>query len=405
MADGGESKACSACAKSKRKCGKQTPTCQRCSERGIDCNYPPSKPSCFVLQPNSPASFSNVLDQDINFLATESTLNDGIDLNLSTPSHGVVDTSIPGDYGWFLSPETWKIDHYPNPSSIVMSADDLERYIRLNQHWLEQWINNGSNPYLHAHLYHHRFPGCLQVAFAVLSSYNNRTESNTKTILRIVEDQATELLEQNGITLDLLGIACSSTEKAGLECMSLLEQLARVHALIVYQTISLFDGDIRSRWLAESRFPILTRWATQMIEAPRLDTSQLSLIRDSLFLPHIGHPYPVGGTCTTKWHAWILAESIRRTWLVAMGLHAVYFTLQQRWTVCAGGIMFTNRQGVWEADSAVTWEKLCSEKNVGFMQRFEAEKLFNEAFPADVDEFGKTMLEITFGRERMERWS
>jgi hypothetical protein len=49
-------------------------------------------------------------------------------------------------------------------------------------------------------------------------------------------------------------------------------------------------------------------------------------------------------------------------------------------------------------------EKLCSEKDVGFTQRFETKKLFTETSPADIDEFGKAMLEIAFGTELMERW-
>jgi hypothetical protein len=405
MAESGESKACTSCAKAKRKCGKQTPICQRCSERGVECYYPPSKLSSFITQTESPDSLSDVVDQDMPFFSPGSALENNIDLDLGLliPSHANVHTSILADCFWFLSPDTWKIDHYPKPNAVTIGAEDLERYVRLNHHWLNQWISTGSNPYLHAHLYQHRFPSSLQIAFAVLSSYNNRTESNNATILKIVEDRSTELLKQNGIILDILGVE-SNLNETPTESMDLLEQLARVHSLMVYQTISLFDGDIRSRWLAENRFPILTRWTQQILETPRRDYSRLSLTSDSLLSPQIEQPLRESGTCNRKWHAWILAESIRRTWLVAMGLHAVYYTLQQRWTVCAGGIMFTNRQGVWQADSAVEWERLCSQKNVRFMQRFQADKLFDEAFPAEVDEFGKTMLEFTFGPERMKQW-
>jgi hypothetical protein len=67
-------------------------------------------------------------------------------------------------------------------------------------------------------------------------------------------------------------------------------------------------------------------------------------------------------------------------------------------------MMFTTRQGVWEAQSAVAWEKMCSEVHVGSMQMAEVDKLFTEVGPEEVNEFTKVVLEVTFGRERMERW-
>ena len=45
----GMAKACHACHRAKRRCGKQTPDCGRCRKKGIECTYPASKPTCFVL--------------------------------------------------------------------------------------------------------------------------------------------------------------------------------------------------------------------------------------------------------------------------------------------------------------------------------------------------------------------
>jgi hypothetical protein len=66
--------------------------------------------------------------------------------------------------------------------------------------------------------------------------------------------------------------------------------------------------------------------------------------------------------------------------------------------------MFTTREGVWEADTAFAWEKICSEVDVRLVKRFDIERHFTEASPADINEFGKMMLESTFGTERMGRW-
>ena len=105
-----------------------------------------------------------------------------------------------------------------------------------------------------------------------------------------------------------------------------------------------------------------------------------------------------------QWYLWILSESIRRTWLVAVNLSPVFSALQQRWAACPGGIMYTNRSGLWDATSAAEWENRCSDRNVAFLQRFECAKLFDEAEPADIDEFGTTMMDMTFNEELLEKW-
>lgn len=198
------------------------------------------------------------------------------------------------------------------------------------------------------------------------------------------------------------------------------EQLARVHALMVYQSICLYDGDIRARHLAEGRIHILNRWVAQMVDSagdklyysvsssPTLDPLKGP---DDLTNSQTGRGNASMATSVnaldrveTVWHAWILAESMRRTWLATTGLQTVYLMLQQTWSPCPGGIMLTTRQGVWDAQSAFAWEKLCLEGDVGFIQRFQTERYFSEKRPADVDEFCIGAMESAFGVERMERW-
>lgn len=47
---------------------------------------------------------------------------------------------------------------------------------------------------------------------------------------------------------------------------------------------------------------------------------------------------------------------------------------------------------------------MCAERNVGFMQRNDTERVLVEYRPDEVDEFGKALMELDFGMERMERW-
>ena len=66
--------------------------------------------------------------------------------------------------------------------------------------------------------------------------------------------------------------------------------------------------------------------------------------------------------------------------------------------------MYTNRSGLWNAASATEWEKQCLGRNVAFLQRFECARLFDDAEPADIDEFGTAMLDMTFNGELLEKW-
>jgi hypothetical protein len=66
--------------------------------------------------------------------------------------------------------------------------------------------------------------------------------------------------------------------------------------------------------------------------------------------------------------------------------------------------MYTNRSGLWDASSAGEWKRQCLEKNVAFLQRFECARLSHYAKPADVDEFGIAMLEMTFSGDSLENW-
>lgn len=333
---------------------------------------------------------------DVNTATPSSAVDLSVDL--SVHSHQPFSAHSPSD--WFLSPETWKIEPYPihiNPNMNLFSSSMLKSYVSAIQHWLKSWVMSGSNPFIHSHLYRTRFPSCVQVAYTTLSAYINRTETNSEIILRIIESQANELVGNTDISVNDV-----------LEPLDPLEQLARVHALMVYQIICLFDGDIRSRHLAEGRAHILDRWVTQMVECASNSLYLLSLTLDPLDLVEttslVNPPSLTGGT-EHLWHTWILAESIRRTWLTATGLQALYLTLQQGWAFCPGGMMFTTRRGVWEAKTAFAWEKLRLETDIGFIQRFETEKLFTETSPLDIDDFGKMILESTYGTERMERWT
>ena len=128
-----------------------------------------------------------------------------------------------------------------------------------------------------------------------------------------------------------------------------------------------------------------------------------------LMVQHASQAFSFGTLNTTqgenfRWHSWVLSECIRRTWVIASGIHGIYAMIQRGGPApCMGGMMFTTCQGVWEARSALAWENICLESNVGLIQPTEAHNLFKVA-PDLVDDFSKFILEVAFGTEKLERW-
>ncbi|KAJ4369600.1 hypothetical protein N0V83_005362 [Neocucurbitaria cava] len=305
--------------------------------------------------------------------------------------------------GWFASPETWTIDK-PPPDLLVnidrFSSGDSDRILCHVHGWLVQWIEKGSNPFIHAHMYRYRFPQCIQDAYLSLSAYRQRTATNKHVICRIIEDRIQQLVRRGVSGLDATS-GCGSDEASTFDA---LEYLARVQSLLVYQCISLFDGDIRLRHLAEQNLPVLEDWLYQL---RALQARQSSCCGESLV-----YPSPQGFAASSKaippgnllWYSWILAESTRRTWLVTSGVQGIYKLIRNNEAGCMGGLIFTCRNGFWNAPSAVAWEKQCSEVYAGMVRLTEVDKLLALVPPEEINDFAKFALEGTFGGEQMERW-
>jgi hypothetical protein len=306
-------------------------------------------------------------------------------LELLTPSSELQSLSTPATKAaWFLAPKSWSISHAMDRAIAgTINNATMKKYVATLQCWFERWATSGNNPFVHHQLYKGKFPACVQIAYATLISYLHRTPSTTAAVLRIVEDRSDALVQENQI---------EPTDEA----IDLYAQLARLHALMVYQIIGLHDGDIRSRHVAEGHIPTHDRWAYTLFQCAgkELSTTETAFLQ----LPtHVT-------TSQQQWHLWILAESVRRTWLIAVSISSIYSGLQQCWAACPGGIMFTNRSGLWDAGSATEWERRCGLGDVAFLQRFHCARLFGEMGPGEVDEFGLTMIGMTFDAELVERW-
>jgi hypothetical protein len=258
-------------------------------------------------------------------------------------------------------------------------------------------VDQGSNPFIHEFLYKARMPLCMQDAYTTLSSYLLRKPTNEQMIFRILEERVRRLVATQGLE------EWPEKDQDDLHSISLL---ARVQSLLIYLILGLFDGDIRLRHLAESQMPVLEKWVDEMIDHSNqmLSAGADSATKGQLFSQL--NVQNVNNLENLNWHCWIVAESTQRTWMMATGIQAVYSMMQLgKMPQCTGSMVVTTGPGVWEATSAVTWSRLCLEIKLGIVRMSEAERLFVEAAPEEVNEFTKVFLEATYGKDRMERWS
>ena len=375
--------ACTACHKAKRKCNKTTPCCLRCKKQNITCQYPAPNSSAFTpldFLDDGLVDFS-AFDSSHDLFAAPSSQIVGQSTCITAPPTEVYSGS------WFLEPETWLIDHSKIPIPLNFKMSDLKGFVGQLQDWLEEWVKTGGNAFIHHELYQDKFPACAQIAFTTLSAYIHRTPATTDMIMRSAISRAGELI--------------AVIEEGPTGKLNVLDVLAQVHALLAYQVIGLLDGDFRSRRVSEERCAIFMELLGTLHEKASTSLRQ-HVIEEEFDDVLVGNSTPAR-MINREWQAWIVSESVRRTWLLGTGFHAAYEGLTRGETLCGGDLACTTRQGLWEAGGAHAWSKLCIEKDVRFVGRFRAEWLFNHP-PDEVDEFSRMMMEITYGRDRTAQW-
>lgn len=105
------------------------------------------------------------------------------------------------------------------------------------------FAQTSSTLYIHRYLYKDNMPGWMLQAFSMCLLYTNQTASNRAVVLRVLHENV----------LDLKATASNTA-------LTPQEKLARVHALMFYQTIRMFDGDVTLGQQADDDMALLESW-------------------------------------------------------------------------------------------------------------------------------------------------
>ena len=402
-------KACVPCTRAKRRCDKSLPACQRCVEKDVCCRYPSIRPYARREVPLSNTAERPKSDPRDSLLQStieqagvlvpeplEIAHNSSAGRDYSGDEPPTLDFNSPVNNdiqattsSWFLRTETWAIDHsYPDPhDSPSIRLSDLKRFIQTVRRWLLHWIRENHCPFMHGQLYTDLgLPLCLLDAYAAVIVYQSKNEKNEEVIMSIIEEKANKLLNQQ------LSLADSDVE--GMPPLRTAEHLARVQALFIYQFIRLFDGDIQQRAQAERHIPTLIEWNSKLWESANLDAClQTSFGFGGLFSQNLsnGRHYEPSGR---PWRDWLVAESIRRIWLIGNYVQCVYLAMRDGQAACVGGIAFTARRGLWEAPSAATWTQLVRSKDPLFVPCLQTHRIIRSVSAPEIDVFCLSIISI-----------
>ncbi|KAL7924856.1 hypothetical protein ACQKWADRAFT_260018 [Trichoderma austrokoningii] len=388
-------KSCAACIKAKRRCDFAVPACLRCSQRRIQCEYPPRMPrakakvSCNVANEPVPLQAVAAIDGTGSaetiagqFISTEASQY-GID-----PILGVSTTfeNVAKGQGYevirqpsMLAAPTTKGFH-DRLSEIVarklqFSLDQIHKAPRT-------MVTETQTPWSHPLLYADSMPRSMQDAHASCALYLAKNRANAQVIFRCIESRVQDLL-------------CEPLPTTPID------SLAHTQALLLYQIIRLFDGDISARASGERIIPFL-------------ETSAIGLLAHVIFDTEANCSDPFSecalATPSDLWKDWIFQESARRTLLFAFFFLQAYrvLTCSQSLQQCDGRLglchFWTVSEHLWRAETALEFRDAWRQENHFLVIDGQVGVVLSEAKAGDVDVFGKMLLSAAVGIPELEAW-
>lgn len=188
-----------------------------------------------------------------------------------------------------------------------------------------------------------------------------------------------------------------------------LETLARAQALLLYQTIRFFDGDVLARSSADATFCELESSMQALHRHVSWDVADLSDTWLTAFSSDADRPGPsLSHPSRDLWKAWVYHESARRTLLVASFFVRIWKMLtgqplaqhyddeelkRQCWTLQAH---------LWNAGNALDFAAAWRDRKHHVVRRGAIRRTMLDLEPGDVEAFGKMLMTAALGVDETE---
>ncbi|KAK6063942.1 hypothetical protein SCUP234_13205 [Seiridium cupressi] len=421
-------KSCNACVRSKRRCDKRSPICNQCTKKKCPCIYggrasrqatsadgypmemeahadngPIHLPSLgqdglrldsaefpFPLDPeqtleNSRFHIDPMLDsllhampendlldsfwQNSPFMQQEPTQSGGIEEGLTRTDYSKMNHICV----CFPISEPWQL-YDPN----TQVAFGLKAMTSL----VPQFARESCTPFLHRHLYKDNMPHWILQAFSMSVLYTHNNDSNRGMVLRALHDNVKSL-----------------HESASGSALKPQEKLARVHALMLYQLMRMFDGDITLGSQADNDTGILDSWL-----------AELSRIRDNLDSESEIDEAELRNQPPESWERWIFAESVRKTYIFGQAVIFFWDLLKGRANSEQLGVWatihrWTLSNHLWNATDSHGFFEAWKSKPFFIISGFALEHFFNSGRDTDVDDFARIILTMYFGVSEMKTFA
>lgn len=458
-------KSCNACVRGKRRCDKTFPKCTRCSAKSLDCVYQklPPMPTATASSPSessslgqnqmheaAPADFDMSFDMPPcnlgpnahtgNTATTSSTtpetlaLDPNLDFNIADLINGAGQGQSLWDLPGFAEPKNQFPAPVPIPNfgeSQQAASEDLgERPAIRDVAILQEATMDGciatdpllvhdprsrigyvlgylrdchkifaqtrTLPFIHPRLYAQHLPRTMMSAFCAASTYATHTPSTKAWALRVLSEAAKEV------------------QTEGRNAVSVLDKIARVQALVLIDTMRMFDGDISMRNAAEREQSLILEWVAALAhlkDEVEEGETPMRASRDK---------------APKSWEHWVLVESLRRTIMMSMAFLCLLCVLKEEmrksqpllftpqtqantnppadeglWKPCQA---FTASRHLWEASTSVDFFRAWREQPQWGIQNGVFKEFWQFARAEDCDEFTKLMLTTQVGPDAMDHF-
>ena len=384
-------RSCSNCAKSKRRCDLALPRCYRCRVRSLDCRY--HHAPIFPAQQQLPSSILNAAGEPDLIASSQdgtSIVDTPADLMMpdqqeaSLPSFPDYDLDWPDVMGNIES--YWVPDQLTpiySPSEGVLAGEIYQERIIYSVKRIRAYpsllVNQGSTPFIHKKLYSEYMPPAIQDILGVCALYGQKNEQNQALVFQIISLKANQLIA--GYTP---------------QGFSAVEQLASTQALILYQIMRLFDGDIRQRADAEISHAILNEWTQQL--KTRMQRINFASEHEQV-LPSLSRD--------TNWKNWVYAESLRRTVLISFSVQGLYCFLKNGWDDYhheINRLSFYAQRALWDAPSEYHWRSAIEEYDALPVRFSSWDADMMNAKSSDMEDLGITMMALVKGVDECSEW-